>query len=106
MEPPRKPDPETEELEAVDDSDVELIDDNEVSARDTIPPEGLITTQSIPPGDPEVEDALLDEELGDIFSRIRTVSIPPPPVVLSEEELEAQREAEFEALLERSKKLL
>jgi hypothetical protein len=97
--------PEPEEPETVDDEDVVMVDEDSPD-RDTIPPdEPLVTTESIPLGDAEVEDALLDEELGDVFSRIRTVSVaPPPPTALSEDELEAQREAEFEALLERSKK--
>ncbi|MCE9586537.1 hypothetical protein K8R04_04455 [Candidatus Uhrbacteria bacterium] len=104
MDPKRNRDPESEDTKIVDDSDVEMIEDDP-SDRDTIPPDGpLLTTQSIPPGDPEVEDALLDESLDDVFHRMLRVSTPPAPVVLSEEELEAQREAEFEALLEQSKK--
>lgn len=62
MDPEQKRDPDSEETEIVDDSNVEMIEE-ELSDRDTI-----------------------------------------PPPALSEDELEEQREAEFEALLKRGNK--
>jgi hypothetical protein len=82
MDPKPNRAPEPEEPETIDD-DVVMIEE-EPSDRDTIPPDGpLLVTESIPPDDAEIDDALLDEELGDVFSRIRSPSLPPeaPPVL-------------------------
>ncbi|GEM_PF-4039407 len=85
MDPKLNRAPESEEPENVDDSDVEMIEE-EASDRDTIPPGGLLTTESIPPGDPEIEDALFDEELGNVFSRLQVPTIPPLPATPVEED--------------------
>lgn len=86
MDPKRNRVPASEEPESVDDSDVVMIED-EPSERDTIPPDGpIVVTESLPPDDAEIDDALLDEELGDVFSRIRAPSLPPPAPVPQEEE--------------------
>lgn len=79
MDPKRNRDPESEEPETVHDDDVEMIEE-EPSDRDTIPPDGpLVVTESIPPDDAEIDDALFEEELSDVFSRIRVPTIPPEP---------------------------
>lgn len=100
MDPKPNRDPESEEPEVVDDSDVEMIEE-EPSDRDTIPPDGpLLTTQSIPPDDAEIEDILLDEELGDVFLRIRAPSALLPPAAPSPED--ADPEDDFYKQFEKS----
>jgi hypothetical protein len=83
MDPKPNRDPETEEPELVDDSDVVMIDE-EASAPDTIPPDGpLVIEGSLRPDDPEVEQALLEEQVDNWFDGVRLPSIPPAPPVPS-----------------------
>lgn len=80
MDPKKDRVPEPDEAETIDDSDVIEVEDDE-AAPDTIPPEGIHTTASIPPGDPEIEQVLLEERVDELFDVVRLQSYPPAPYI-------------------------